>query len=83
VDFGRALDRNPNPKGPPVWMQKGNGSRFALNCINEKAHDLNNYRRRPLFDGYNGFDGRKKKVAPKRKNNLVEDEDLEDLMRNL
>lgn len=37
MSFKKTLGRNQKPDGLPLWMQKKNGSRFALNCNHEKA----------------------------------------------
>jgi hypothetical protein len=83
MNFKKTLGRNQKPDGLPLWMQKKNGSRFALNCNHEKALEQNNFEGGKFFYGYGGF-GKK----PARKGalkTLVIDhaEDIEEMLAGL
>ena len=79
LNIKRKLPRNMNESSSlPCFMQKKNGSRFALDTFGEKAFEKNNYRDRDFFDNYDSF--KKKRKFKIKKKKLDYDEDIDQLL---
>ena len=82
MSIGKSKPRVSKKDHLPSWMQNSNGSRFALNCMNEKAHVENNFANKAFYSDYNSFKTKRVKNTQKQEFNNYVDE-IEDLVGNL